>query len=162
MAATSPWQAGVATVDITPPVGYLLAGYANRKAPSTGVHTPLNAKVLLLDDGSTRAAVVMLDLIWSPGWLTQAIRAALSARVGVPAEHIMVSATHTHGGPEVREEGPYGELVVEQVAGAAAMAAERLQPTSLGIEVEEVDFAVNRRLLDSAGVAHMRPNPGGV
>ena len=35
------YQVGVSTVDITPPVGIYLAGYAARQEPSTEVYHPL-------------------------------------------------------------------------------------------------------------------------
>src|SRR5947209_7557375 len=57
-------RAGVGRVEITPPVGTPLGGYGERKgAPSTGVHDPIQAKALVLDDGATRLAIVTSDLV---------------------------------------------------------------------------------------------------
>ena len=56
--------AGVAAVDITPPVGTPLGGYGARHGrPSTGVHDRLYAKALVLDNRSERIAIVTCDLI---------------------------------------------------------------------------------------------------
>src|SRR6266508_3884810 len=57
-------RVGMASVDITPPVGTPLGGYAARRgAPSTGVHDPITARALVLDDGAGPVAIVATDLI---------------------------------------------------------------------------------------------------
>ena len=45
------WQAGVATIDITPESSLWMAGFAARKQPSQGVAMPLHAKALALKCG---------------------------------------------------------------------------------------------------------------
>ena len=56
-------RAGVARVDITPGESMPMYGYANRKCgPSNGTHDPLMAKVLVLEGGGTRIALVTADL----------------------------------------------------------------------------------------------------
>ncbi len=44
-------EVGVATVDITPPLGMPMRGYASRKELSNGIWDPLYAKSIVLDDG---------------------------------------------------------------------------------------------------------------
>ena len=61
-AAGGSLRAGVAKVDITPPAGLFMWGYALRKSPATGVLDPLEARVLVLDDSHTRIAFVAVDL----------------------------------------------------------------------------------------------------
>ena len=56
-------KAGVAKLDITPPVGVRMSGFAGRVFPSLAVHDPLYARGLVLDDGENRLAVVALDLV---------------------------------------------------------------------------------------------------
>src|SRR6476646_3837494 len=49
----TPLRAGVGRAEISPPVGTPLGGYGERHGkPSTGLHDPLFAKALALDDGS--------------------------------------------------------------------------------------------------------------
>ena len=63
LAPAAELKAGAATVDITPPTGYALWGYAARHdAPSEGVHDPLHARALVLAVGEQRLAIVSLDL----------------------------------------------------------------------------------------------------
>ena len=56
-------KAGVSRVEITPSALMEMYGYANRKCgPANGTHDPLFAKVLVLESGDTRMALVTLDL----------------------------------------------------------------------------------------------------
>lgn len=96
-AAAQALDAGAGRVDITPPVGTPLNGYGARMGrESTGVHDPLYARAVYLDDGTTKAFLVSVDLV--------AVNPELRARVLelapdiVPRENIIIAATHTHNG----------------------------------------------------------------
>src|SRR5690242_18349556 len=69
--AASGLRAGLARVDITPPVGHAMGGYSDRTHGATGTHDPLYATVLVLDSGATSLALVTCDL-----------RSFVSTRVG--------------------------------------------------------------------------------
>jgi hypothetical protein len=97
----------MAKVKITPPVGSPLAGYSNRTALSTGVHDELFARALVLDNGTTRAALVSCDLIGVLGETTDAVRNS-GINVEIPGENMMVCAYHTHSGPT--PDLGYGEM----------------------------------------------------
>ena len=84
-------RAGVATVDITPSPGLLLAGFAARTQPSTGTHDPLTARALVVED----TAVVVLDVIG----LHEDMAARIRQRCCLPEDNVIVAATHTHGAP---------------------------------------------------------------
>ena len=55
--ATDAFQAGFATADITPPIGWRRAG-GYTELVSTGVHDPLFAKAIVLSQGTTSVAFV--------------------------------------------------------------------------------------------------------
>ena len=56
-------RAGVARVDITPSTFMQMYGYAKRKCgPANGTHDPLFAKVLVLEAGGSRMALVTADV----------------------------------------------------------------------------------------------------
>ncbi len=96
--AAEPLEAGVAVVDITPPGTYRLSGYFHQRL-STGTHDPLLAKAIVLRQGSTQAAIVACDLIGLPLGLTSRVRREAEKRSGIPAENILLAATHSHTGP---------------------------------------------------------------
>lgn len=94
-----PWRVGAAVVEITPPVGWRRAG-GYTEVISTGVHDPLYAKALVISQGHTHCAIVSNDLCSVPLELTAKARSQASQATGIPVEHIVIVATHTHGGPE--------------------------------------------------------------
>lgn len=116
-------RAGVARVDITPPSGLAMYGYANRKGTSTGILDPLLARVLVLEAGDKSLALVVLDLgrVFAPAWIER-LRANMQNSCGV--SYVLVAATHTHSGPAIDDnyphrEGPDWETgVLEKVSGA--------------------------------------------
>jgi hypothetical protein len=93
-------RAGRAAVDITPPVGVPMAGYYYVRL-SEGVHDPLHAKALVLEEGSVKTALVALDLVHVPRPIVEAAREQISKTTGVPGANVMISATHSHTGPEM-------------------------------------------------------------
>jgi hypothetical protein len=96
--AKPPLQAGLAEVEITPPIGYRMDGYFTERL-STGVKDPLMAKALVFQQGDAKSALVVCDLLGVPQTLTREVRARAAARTGIPAANIAVTATHTHTGP---------------------------------------------------------------
>ncbi len=91
MTNSAPISAGAATVDITPPPGLMMCGYAARTEPATGTHDPLTARALVIND----TAIVVADVL---GFHEDSC-ARIRARSGFADHHVVVIATHTHGGP---------------------------------------------------------------
>jgi hypothetical protein len=96
------FRAGVAKVDITPPAGEKMWGYFDRKGPAEGVLDPLFARILALEAGQNRLALVTLDLgrTFGPASLER-LRAA-AGRSGVAS--VLVTASHTHSGPVIQDD----------------------------------------------------------
>ncbi len=143
-------RAGAAEIDITPPVGYRMAGYFDERI-STGVHDPLHAKALVLQQGDTRLAFVFCDLLGLSLNVSTNARALASRLTGIAASNIVVSATHTHTGPlfddirrdyfhqaavEARGGDPhetidYPAQLIERLARVVAAANSNLAPAQL-------------------------------
>lgn len=103
-AATAGLRAGAAAVKITPPRGAPLAGYYYNRA-ADGVHDELWAKALVLEEGPSRAALVACDIISLPRPIVEEARRLIARGSGIPAEAVMIGATHTHTGPVVLTAG---------------------------------------------------------
>ena len=99
-----PLQAGAAEIDITPHVGYRMAGYFNERL-ATGTHDPLKAKAIVLSDGKEKFAFAFCDLVGVTLHVTTNARAQFSKASGIPVSHIMICATHSHTGPNHDEIG---------------------------------------------------------
>jgi hypothetical protein len=91
-------RVGVAAVKITPPAGTPMAGYYYARG-SEDVIDDLYTKAAVLDDGSTKAALVVCDLITLPRKTVLDARQLIEQQTGIPGGHVMISATHTHTGP---------------------------------------------------------------
>jgi hypothetical protein len=86
--------AGVAQINITPPVGY-----SHYRGVSTGVHDSLYAKAIVFGKGHQRFALVVCDLLYMDINVTKKARSLASENTGIPYLNIMIAATHNHTGP---------------------------------------------------------------
>ena len=137
-------RAGCGARVITPPVGVSLAGYFHDRI-SKSVRDDLHAKALVVEHGGTRIAMVACDLISTDRALADEAKRLIEQQTGIPPTHVLISATHTHTGPEARPGGivPRAEQwaaelpsrIAEAVAEAAgSMFAATLRPNRTGVE----------------------------
>jgi hypothetical protein len=96
---------GFAATSITPAVNaddaprYWLAGFHTNR-PATGVHDPIWARAMVLDDGNLAVGLVVLDAIGLYHDHVVTIRKRLEG--SLPAlDHLIVSATHNHSVPDL-------------------------------------------------------------
>jgi hypothetical protein len=104
----------------------------------------LTVRALVLDDGSTRVAFVSADFLGFPSVLGKKIRAAVRH---VPAENLLIGATHTHSAPDcygfpdttggTASDRKYLDWVCARMAEAITEAAENLRPAGLKIATGE-------------------------
>jgi len=90
--------AGLAVIDITPPIPYRMSGYFNERL-STGISNPLHAKAIVLGQGDERAALVFCDIIGLSLDVSSRVRRQAAKKTGIPAANILIAATHSHTGP---------------------------------------------------------------
>lgn len=159
--APTVWKAGVAHIKITPEKSMWMAGYASRTKPSEGVDQDLFAKALAIEDQQgTRVVIVTMDIIGVQAsmraWLEQQIR----AKYALPPQSLLLNASHTHCGPELRpekfvdsdlppEQEPsvceYGPILQEKLLALIGDALGKLQPARLDYLHGRCGFAMNRR-----------------
>ena len=94
-------RAGAAALDISPEKPTFLWGYPNVERMSAGVHDPLMSTALYFSDGRTETVLIGNDLIFVGKALAANIRRRIEQATGIPAAHIMITATHTHSGPTI-------------------------------------------------------------
>jgi len=92
-------RVGAARVDITPPVGVKLGGFAARYKSSEGVHDNLFARAICLGDDKTSLLLIAADIVEISNEAAQKARRGLSQKLGMKEDAIVVAATHTHSGP---------------------------------------------------------------
>lgn len=104
-AKSAPWRVGLAAIDITPPLGLWMGGYAARKEPARGIAQPLHAKAMAVaDTAGRRAVIVTIDVLGLTEPAVEHIAGAARARYGLPRERLLLCSSHTHSGPIVRDQ----------------------------------------------------------
>jgi neutral ceramidase len=159
------FYAGTGRVDITPPVGSLLAGYIYPPRISRGVRDRLYATSVVAGDDDRKVALVSCDLIALPGrWCDQA-KERIETSTGIPPERTMISATHIHTGPCTaglficEADWDYLAGLPDAIASSVAQADRRMEPAHpLAARVVEGSLSFNRRFRMSDG--SVRTNPG--
>ena len=142
-------RAGFGRADITPKIGSKMVGYGNRLSHSTGVHDPLLARALVLEDDGGAWAIVSCDLCYTNAETVAAIRAAVQQRTEIPPAHVLVVSTHTHSGPHDLRPQNWDRPLAEMVADAVAMAYQARQPARIASGYGFLyGHSINRRWLD--------------
>jgi sugar phosphate isomerase/epimerase len=171
-------NAGIAVVDITPPIGYRMSGYF-RERLSTGTLNPLKAKAVVLQQGDEKAALVSCDIIGISSDVSSRAQKQAAKATGIPAANILIAATHSHTGPlyfgalrkhfhdsavarhgsDPCEKVDYPSVLVARLVDAIAQANATTRPVSLEAGVaQQQGLSFNRRFHMKDGT--VRFNPG--
>lgn len=162
-------RAGMAKADITPPPGLPMYGFLDRLKDdklSTGTLDPLYARVLVLEAGEKRLALVTLDLgrTFRESEIAR-LREQLKASAGI--SFLIITASHTHSGPNILDQESGGKLqawetgAIEKMSAAVVDASRHLVDARLGTGRGEVYIGYNRRQVQPDGTVKMLwTNPG--
>lgn len=154
------FRVGRARECITPPLGVHLAGYFHEREAKS-VRDDLYARAVVIESDGVRLALVSCDLISMTAEVSNAAKEIIETETGIPAGNIMVCATHTHTGPELRSDAsmPPAETwraeLPRRIADAVAGADESKVPATLRAGAAEVTgYSFNRlfRLEDGSEV----------
>lgn len=152
-------QAGRAAVVITPEPGTPMAGYYSIRL-ATATHDDLHAKAVVLSNNGRKAAMVACDLAVVSPLVVEEARKLAAAATGIPAENIIISATHSHTGPIITGRGArdasyggahpaikrYMETLPKKIAESIIKANSALAPARASVGVgKEASVAFNRR-----------------
>lgn len=145
---------------ITPPLGVQLAGYFHAREAKS-VRDDLYARAVVIESEGVRLALVSCDLIGMTGEVSNAAKALIETETGIPAADILVCATHTHTGPELRAGGSIARdetwtaALPRRIADAAGRADKAKVPATLRAgETDVTGYSFNRlfRLEDGSEV----------
>lgn len=158
-------RAGCAQEIITPPVGVLLAGYFHDRVAER-VRDDLFTRAVVIESQGERVALVSCDLISMDGEIADRAKEIVEKKVGIPAERVLIGATHTHTGPELRQNhavDPAEEWAGElpgKIAAAVSKAADGMFPATLRPgRIEVTGYSFNRlfRMKDGSELFGRRP-----
>jgi putative membrane-bound dehydrogenase-like protein len=135
---TAKLLAGTARVDISPtqfPV--IVSGMFNQRMADR-VHLPLHSRGIVLDDGKTKLAIVVVDNLMITRELIDEAKGLASKATGIPIDRMLVSATHNHSAPSVmgalgsNSDPRYAEFLLRQIVRTIDLANKNLQPARIG------------------------------
>jgi neutral ceramidase len=129
-------RVGAAKVDITPAADSLPRNYL-------GILDHIHSRAIVIDNGSTTAALITVDAGSAPDNVWQAVAKQLESELGIPAKNVLLTATHSHSIPG-QPVGPYVEKIVESVR----LAKQRLAPARVGYGTGVSYINVNRNIID--------------
>lgn len=169
-------RVGVAKSIITPENGMWLAGYAHRDHPSEGKLCDLFVKALAIEDSTGSVFVLVTsDLLG----LTKSVAKEISSRVqkdlGIPRERLMLTSSHTHSGPIIRDAmiemyelsddqkqmvEDYTRVLINRIVETVKEAINDLEIGSLYWAEGKTEFSINRREFTREGII-IGHNPAG-
>lgn len=166
------FKAGAATSNITPPLGVEIVG--NWGTPlASHVHDELHVRCLALDDGEKRLVFAVVDNLGINREVFDEAKRLVHEATGLPKDHMMMSATHTHSGPtaggkgERTKEWAYDKPLIEyqlflarRISDGVQRAINNLEPARIAWGAGNVPQHVfNRRWKMKPGTP--TPNPFG-
>ncbi|QDU82797.1 Neutral ceramidase precursor [Polystyrenella longa] len=137
-ADAAPLKVGAYAMDITPENFPISSAGSLRARMVKGVHDPLHARCLVVDNGSTAVAFAVCDHCMIPREIMDEAKSRIEKTVGIPAKNILISATHTHTGVtvtpvfEAEVDEPYCDFLTDKIVEGIAEAWERRQPAQVG------------------------------
>jgi len=150
--AAATFRAGAAVSDVTPRKFPVIVNAMFEERSADKVADPLFAKALVLDDGTTRVAFCIVDSCMVPRELIDAAKEIAAQATGIPANHMLISATHTHSAPSAmgclgsRADPEYAASLPPKIAEAITAAAGKLQPARVAwARADDWEHTFNRR-----------------
>ena len=136
--AAADFQAGAIVMNVSPlefPV-FVNGGMSSRSA--SVVNDPINARAMVLSDGKTQIAIVVVDSCMMARPVLDQAKKLASKRTGIPTANMLISATHTHTAPAsmgclgTKADPRYTPYLIQKLAAAIAAAQKALQPAQIG------------------------------
>jgi hypothetical protein len=93
---------GVSQINITPDIPLIMSGYDARETPFTGIHDSLYASALFFSSEKNKVLIITTDLIGFRTEMADEIKKKISSEINIPADNIMLTAVHNHGGPAIQ------------------------------------------------------------
>lgn len=158
-------KCGAVAVDVTPRHLPVIRNGGFLQAEDDQVLDPLHARCIVLDDGNKCVAIVVVDSCMLPLSVCDEAKSLAAQRTGIAADHIMISATHTHSAPSVMEfclgagvDQPYREFLPAKIAEAIQIAYERREPARVGwARVDASNFTRCRRWITRTDKLQLDP-----
>jgi neutral ceramidase len=141
------FNAGVSIVDISPKEGISLAGYPHHPRYNKGIHDPLYAACLYLENNGSRLLMITMDMISFSKKYVRKVRNEISGKTGIQDKNIQICCSHSHSAPRAslmftmdsQERGrepdaDFVEMLISKITAAGIEAASNTFEARIGIE----------------------------
>jgi neutral ceramidase len=175
------FRAGAATANTTPFLGTPLEGVISKAGPATYVHDELHARAIVIDDGTTRLAMVICDNTMISREIHDRAKHLINQATGLATNRILISATHTHSAPRAlvnfqdnELHAHYLDFLARRIADSVQCAISNLAPAKIAWgSGQKPEHIFNRRYHmapaatlknpfgDKTDKVQMNPKPGG-
>jgi neutral ceramidase len=162
---------GASSVKITPPVGIPMAGYYYERGAEK-VHDDLYAKALVIEKDGIKVAIVACDLIDVSSDIVTEVRKIIEKSTGIDADHVMISATHSHSGPVIpysgniyNPKGKSAEILSQYISKLPLLIAESVEQANKALQPSKISYGLgheesisfNRRFYMTDGTVGWNP-----
>lgn len=152
MPVRAEFKAGAAVVDITPPRLPVLVNGGMLSRSVEKIKTRIHARALALADGKEQLVIVVVDSCMMTRELLDESKALAVKRTGIPADRMLISATHAHSAPSsmgclgTDPDPAYVPFLRDQLVETIAAAQGALEPAQIGFATgNAADFTALRQ-----------------
>lgn len=160
-------RAGFGKRDITPQLPVAVQGHLSRPQPAKELVGHLETQSIAFSWGAMNVLILSVDALELSREFCNSVRSTVSVETGVPEEHIIVSATHTHTAPATITLGSmipdqqFLSSVRDRLIECAVEATCGMEPATLELTTTKATgLGVNRRMPRN-GTVRMAPNFNG-
>ena len=138
------FRAGASASNITPMLGEPIVGNFNEPL-AENIHDDLHARCLVLDDGTTRLAIVLVDNVGVDQAVLDEAKSLIYEKTGLPKAHLLIASVHDHsatsaGGRGMKRRGwqfgkpldEYQAFLIRRIADGVQVAINHLEPARIG------------------------------
>jgi ribosomal protein L10 len=149
--AQAAFHAGAAVVDVTPEKLPVLLNGGMLSRQSDKIKTRVNARAYALSDGRNQLAIVVVDSCMMSRPVLDEAKALAAKRTGIPADRILISATHSHTAPSsmgclgTHEDPAYVPVLRARLVEAIVAAQANLEPARVGFAKANAAFVTHYR-----------------
>ena len=143
------FRAGVSFRVVTPKPLLPISGGMGPSAPARSQQGELTVRALAMDQDGTQVVIVSADFLGFPAALGNRVRLKVS---GIPGDHILIGATHTHSAPDLyafpdgkggtSADLKYLDQLVQQTAETIQDALRHMHPVSIRIATGQAQGAI--------------------
>jgi hypothetical protein len=154
----------MARVDITPGQPVKMGGYESRKDPSQGVHDPLGARALALQENGEHLVLVSIDNLGFYNDTAEPLRQGILEACHLKPAELFLCAIHTHSAPILTldpEKGgsanvEYTKTLRAKLIEVVGVALKKLEPIQASACFGSSPVGVNRREVIQQGTTNSK------